>query len=236
MATPGKQTQDVPQKPESIFASINRRSFRSIADKPFQLFRTWFLVVYHPRDFFSYFFGSSTHLTVDSTILLGMLKYDIDTKEKRILDPLRFLIESVAVVLVANAVTIHLILNMRIHGERLSAELPKLTELGFVNDAVFSLCFVALIAICSVLESLYVFLVCKKATMKKMIDLYVYINTSQFLAQSVGGVVAVFSLTTIFNNFPAIGTNNQGGVGLALSRHAARLQGNATTLSGIMTT
>ena len=139
----------------------------SLFESQINLFRIWFVIVYHPREFFSCLFNKNCdHIKFDTTILLGLKAYNIDTKQQQLLSPKEFAYETSKIWLVTLTIVFYLykeLLFERIAEQNLPS-LPVVFELPFANELFLAFCITAVIFLIAVFLAFYLFIFCEKGT------------------------------------------------------------------------
>ena len=137
----------------------------SLFESQINLFRIWFVIVYHPREFFSCLFNENCdHIKFDTTILLGLKAYNIDTKQQQLLSPKDFVYKTSKIWLVTLTIVFYLykkLLFETIAGQNLPS-LPVVFELPFVNELFLAFCITAVIFLIAVILAFYLFICCEK--------------------------------------------------------------------------
>ena len=202
MRSPKETTSNSSSTPKSLFSPSNFRILHSLLEKQITLFRTWFLIVYHPREFFTYYFGSR-NIKLDSTIFLGVLKFNVNTEQHKILDPSWFIINTSGISVFILTIIFYLSRKLDEVGHQIQQKLPIVTEFEIANDFIISTCIVAIILLYAVLLAIYIFVFCKKGTsLKKLVDFCAYLVTAYTLSFLVGFSVVCFLSLLMWNNFP----------------------------------
>ena len=155
-------TPDTGAKPKSIFSDLSFRTLHLLGEKPISLFRTWYLVVYHPRAFFEYFFGPQSDFRVRSTIFLGVSRLEIDTTRHKILSPFWFITGTASISIPLLAIATHVAPSPGSNGEEVQNMLPEITNIQILDEFILASVIMILILAYSLLWAGYVFLVCKK--------------------------------------------------------------------------
>ena len=117
-------------------------------EEPLNVFRTWYLIVYHPREIFSFVFKTSGVIKLQTTILLGLLQYKVDIARHNILGPFKFSIESsiLSILMLSFSQFLirkvadqdHLISTLCGVPFSMSISIPNLTDFGPANSIILS--------------------------------------------------------------------------------------------------
>ena len=157
---PKKKSSTTISKPKSIFSSIKlNQTFYSLFEGLLNLVRTWFVIVYHPREFFSYFFNPSCHhIKFDTTVLLGLRKYCIDSKKQSLLGVLKFVYETAVVLVFALTAIIIMLSESSTVADKFDFQNPLVFEsdyLELVKDPLLALIATIYIFLCVLFLAIY---------------------------------------------------------------------------------
>lgn len=194
-----RTTSNIDSKPRSMFSDFSFRTLYLLLEKPINLFRTWYLIVYHPREYFEYFFGPQFNLRVHSNILLGVSQIDINTKHHKIMSPFWFIIGTASISIPLLTIATHIAPNPKRNGENIKNNLPDITNIQILDEFIFASLLVFLIVIYSLLSAGYIYLFCEKAvSLRRLLDFSAYCHAAMYLTLFVGLpiLVLLISLST----------------------------------------
>ena len=202
-------------KPESIHISLKFRPLgRLMFGELISIFQTWFVIVYHPREFFLRFFDRRFfHIKFDTTIFLGLTKFNIDTKQQKLLNPLMFASEAGTISVLSLASIIYMYNELPLIDQQSLPSLPVLLALPFANEILIAVCITVLIILVAYFMAFYLFIFCKKGTsMKALINFSVYTVTAWTVSVFIGLSVCMLLLLTASNYYliPGISIDGPG--------------------------
>lgn len=200
--------------PANIFVLVRAKE---IWEEVAALFRTWVLVIYESKSLFAYFYNISSTLTVQTTLLYGLIDYKIDSKTDRIMNPGRYFIE----VGVITAALLTFAFDMIRSGlwKRYSLD-DKIgsfdfTGVNIIDDLVLTIFILIFLIFHAVFVSImFRFVLGKeKSTFRNIFDLFTYTICSWTLAiSSMFPVLVILSsiLLAIGPNLPVAGETDSG--------------------------
>ena len=182
-------------KPKPILSDFFQVLYLQI-EKTMNLFRIWHLVVYHPREFFEYFFGPQSDFRVRSTILLGVSQIEIDTKHHTILSPFRFIAVTASISIPLFAIANHILSIEENINIKIVTEFFAFTQIQFLNEIIIAILIMIFILINSLFWAGYEYLFFKKRVLfRKLLDFTAYCQTTLFLTLSIGfTIIALLDL------------------------------------------
>ncbi len=190
-------------KKRSILSIIDCETLYSLLENPLILFRTWYLVVYHPRDFFLYFFDSSSEIKLRTTILLGTVRYGVDTRQDKVFGPLWFILETSGIVISSVPIIGYIARNLRENRATENIKIPEITSISILDDLILGLLFVIMIYFSALSLGTFYYIFCKKGTSyRKLVDYAAYVYSASTLATVLGIVIAMFLFSIMWNRFP----------------------------------
>ena len=195
-------------KPESLFSIKYRSLHRPLVTRLMRIFQTWLVIVYYPREFFSRFFGQNcAHIKFNARIFLGLKKYNIDTEQYKLLNPLDFARWTGGISVGTLALVISIYSSSPSIADKLNfPDLPLVLTLYGVKELLISIYIVAWVILCGIFLAVYLYVFCKKGTsMKALIDYSVYTVTAWMVSIIVGYFVCALLLLPLINQFPENG-------------------------------